>query len=153
MEEGDGSMPYVSVPKDLTRVKTKVALNLTKRQLICFSAAGAVGIPTYLLTRPSLGNDISMLLMIGLMLPFFMAAMYEKDGQPFEKAAYHFIRARFLWPGPRPYGTENIYAALMRQNRLEEEAKRFVSEKEKAKIFERPDAKKRRAFFMGNRKS
>ena len=29
-------MPYVPVPKDLTKVKTKVALNLTARQLICF---------------------------------------------------------------------------------------------------------------------
>ncbi len=30
-------MPFVSVPKDLDKVKTKVALNLTKRQLVCFS--------------------------------------------------------------------------------------------------------------------
>ena len=35
-------MAYVPVPKDLTQVKTKVALNLTKRQLIFFSMA-AVG--------------------------------------------------------------------------------------------------------------
>ena len=28
-------MAYVSVPKDLTKVKNKVAFNLTKRQLIC----------------------------------------------------------------------------------------------------------------------
>ena len=34
-------MPYVPVPKDLTKVKTKVAFNLTKRQLIFFSIAGA----------------------------------------------------------------------------------------------------------------
>ena len=27
-------MPYVPVPKDLTKVKTKLAFNLTKRQLI-----------------------------------------------------------------------------------------------------------------------
>ena len=33
-------MAYVSVPKDLTKVKNKVAFNLTKRQLICI-AAGA----------------------------------------------------------------------------------------------------------------
>lgn len=32
-------MPYVPVPKDLTEVKTKVAFNLTKRQLICFGGA------------------------------------------------------------------------------------------------------------------
>ena len=40
-------MPYVPVPKDLTKVKTKLAFNLTKRQLICFSLAGLVGLPVY----------------------------------------------------------------------------------------------------------
>ena len=34
-------MAYVSVPKDLTKVKNKVAFNLTKRQLICIGI-GAV---------------------------------------------------------------------------------------------------------------
>ena len=29
-------MAYVPVPKDLTKVKTKVMFNLTKRQLVCF---------------------------------------------------------------------------------------------------------------------
>ncbi len=37
-------MPYVPVPKDLTKVKTKLAFNLTKRQLICFSLAALVGV-------------------------------------------------------------------------------------------------------------
>ena len=36
-------MAYVSVPKDLTKVKTKVAFNLTKRQLICFGSGAAIG--------------------------------------------------------------------------------------------------------------
>ena len=64
-------MPFVPVPKDLTKVKTKVAFNLTRRQLVCFGGGALVGIPTYLLTRGSIGNDTSALLMIGLMLPFF----------------------------------------------------------------------------------
>ena len=34
-------MAYVPVPKDLTKVKTKVAFNLTKRQLVCFGGWGA----------------------------------------------------------------------------------------------------------------
>ena len=49
-------MPYVNVPNDLSKVKTKMALNLTKRQLICFGCAAAVGIPSYLLARGSIGN-------------------------------------------------------------------------------------------------
>ena len=35
-------MPYVNVPNDLSKVKTKMALNLTKRQLICFGCGAAV---------------------------------------------------------------------------------------------------------------
>ena len=44
-------MAFVSVPKDLTKVKNKIILNLTKRQLICFGLAAAVGVPFYFLTR------------------------------------------------------------------------------------------------------
>ena len=50
-KEGD-FLPYVPVPKDLTKVKTKVAFNLTKRQLIFFSIAGAVGLPVYFFSHP-----------------------------------------------------------------------------------------------------
>lgn len=57
-------MPFVPVPKDLTRVKTKVAFNLTKRQLVCFGVGGLVGIPAYLFSRASLGNETAALLMI-----------------------------------------------------------------------------------------
>ena len=101
-------MPYVPVPKDLTKVKTKVAFNLTKRQLVFFSIAGAVGLPVYFLTRTVIGNTASVLLMIGLMMPFFFFAMYERDGQPAEKILKNRLRF-MLWPKERPYKTENIY--------------------------------------------
>ena len=105
-------MAYVPVPKDLSKIKTKLAFNLTKRQLICFSAAASVGLPAYLLTRGALGNSAAMLLMIGLMLPFFFFAMYEKDGLPLEKILKNIIRTCFLYPRVRPYKTENFYALL-----------------------------------------
>ena len=76
-------MAYVPVPKDLTKVKTKVALNLTKRQLIFFSLAAVVGIPFYLFMRKPIGSSIAAILMVTIMLPFFFMAMYEKDGLPF----------------------------------------------------------------------
>ena len=44
-------MAYVPVPKDLSKIKTKLAFNLTKRQLVCFSSAAAVGLPAYLFSR------------------------------------------------------------------------------------------------------
>lgn len=103
-------MAYVSVPNDLSKIKTKMALNLTKRQLICFGIAAVVGIPTYLLARSSIGNTGAMFLMIGLMLPCFFFAMYERDGLPFEKVLRNIIRATLLWPQMRPYQTDNFYS-------------------------------------------
>ena len=75
----------VAVPKNLSGIKTKVAMNLTKRQLICFGGAAAVGIPFYLVTKGVLGTQASALIMVALMLPFFFLAMYEKEGLPAEK--------------------------------------------------------------------
>ncbi|HJB27448.1 MAG TPA: PrgI family protein [Candidatus Blautia faecavium] len=105
-------MAYVPVPKDLTKVKTKVALNLTKRQLIFFSLAAVVGVPFYLLTRGVLGSSISAILMVTIMLPFFFMAMYEKDGLPFEKVMGNIIRQKFICPAVRPYQTENFYRTV-----------------------------------------
>lgn len=102
-------MAYVNVPNDLSKIKTKVAFNLTKRQLICFGGAAAVGVPAYLFTRSAIGNTGAMLLMIALMLPCFLIAMYERDGLPFEKVVRNIVRSTFLWPRTRPYRTENLY--------------------------------------------
>ena len=109
-------MAYVNIPNDLSRIKTKVALNLTKRQLFSFAGAAAIGIPTYLFTRSAIGNTAAMLLMIALMLPFFFFAMYERDGLPAEKVARNIINTLFIRPWARPYKTENIYAILTKED-------------------------------------
>ena len=102
-------MAYVSIPKDLTKVKNKVAFNLTKRQLICISVGAAIGIPVYFLTRGVLGNSTAATIMILLMLPAFLFAMYEKDGMHLEEVLLHVIRVRWLRPAIRKYETENAY--------------------------------------------
>lgn len=96
-------MPYVNVPNDLSKIKTKIAFNLTKRQLICFGIGAAIGVPTYLLTRGAIGNTGALFVMLGIMLPAFLMAMYEKDGLPFEKVLRNMINTKFLRPGIRPY--------------------------------------------------
>ena len=113
-------MPYVQVPKDLAKIKTKVAFNLTKRQLICFSIAAATAVPTYFLTNEALGN-------MGAM-PSFLAAMYEKNGLPFEKVVKTVIKSRFLRPKVRPYKTENLYEYAEKQYDLEKEVKSIVED-------------------------
>lgn len=119
-------MPYVQVPKDLTKIKTKVAFNLTKRQLICFSVAAATAVPVYFLTRDSIGNMDAMLLLIVVAMPSFLVAMYEKNGQPFEKVVKTVIKTRIIRPKVRPYRTENLYEYAEKQYDLEKEVKRIA---------------------------
>ena len=78
-------MAYVPIPKDLNRVKTKVAFNLTRRQLIGFSLAGLVGFPVYLFVRNYVPNDVAVIIMIVATLPIFFITMFEKDGLRFEQ--------------------------------------------------------------------
>ena len=99
-------MAYVTIPKDLSRIQSKVLFGLTKRQVICFGAAA--------------------LCMILVMLPFFLFAMYEKNGQPLEVFLGHLIQNKFIRPKVRIYQTNNLYSALVRQFRLEQEVKRIA---------------------------
>ena len=115
-------MAYVSVPKDLTKVKNKVAFNLTKRQIICFGIAAAIGLPFYFLTRGVLGNSNAMTGMVLLMVPAFLFAMYERDGMHLETVLRNIIMAKFLRPGVRCYETENMYEKAV-GNRLNSEKK------------------------------
>ena len=121
-------MPYVQMPKDLTKVKTKVAFNLTKRQIICFGLAAVCAVPPYFLTRETIGNMAAMLLLIVIAMPFFLFAMYEKNGLPFEKIAKAVIKSRFLRPKIRPYKTENVYEYAEKQYDLEKEVKAIINE-------------------------
>ncbi|MBQ2800965.1 MAG: PrgI family protein [Alphaproteobacteria bacterium] len=118
----------VAVPKNLSGIKTKVAMNLTKRQLICFGGAGAVGVPFYLFTKGVLGTQVSALIMVAIMMPFFFLAMYEKDGFLAEKLLYFMIRQKFLTPGIRPYKSENLYRQLEEKERMKKEV-RYLEEK------------------------
>ena len=111
----------VQVPKDLSGIKTKVALNLTKRQIICFSGAAVAGIPLYFLTKGLIGTSAASLLMMGAMLPFFFFAMYEKDGFPAEKILLHIIRQKFLRSGIRVYRSQNLYDRIIEYDKLEKE--------------------------------
>ena len=118
----------VAVPKNLSGIKTKVAMNLTKRQLVCFGSAGAVGIPFYIFTKGVIGTQVSALIMVALMLPFFFLAMYEKDGFPAEKILYFMLRQKILTPGIRPYKSENLYRQLEEKERMKKEV-RYLEEK------------------------
>ena len=75
---------YISVPRDLTKVKSKVVFNLTNRQLICFGSAALIGVPLFFLLRDSGGNSAATLGMMAVMLPMFFPGMYGKNAQPLQ---------------------------------------------------------------------
>lgn len=121
-------MAYVTVPKDLTKVKSKVMFNLTKRQLICFTPAVLIGVPLFFLVRGSVGNSTATLLMILVMLPFFLFAMYERNGMPLEVYLKHMINTKFIKQKERPYQTNNFYSCLHKQRKLEKEVRAIVKQ-------------------------
>lgn len=129
-------MAYVTVPKDLTKVKSRVALNLTKRQLVCFGAAAVVGVPLFFLIKDSVPQTAATFIMVLAMLPFFMFAMYEKHGQPLETILGNIIKVFFLTPKERPYQTENYYSVLKKQQKLNKEVTTIVK-----KSYQRQTAK------------
>ncbi|RHM69832.1 PrgI family protein [Mediterraneibacter gnavus] len=123
---------YIPVPRDLTRVKTKIIFNLTKRQILCFGVGALMGVPVFFLLKRFGNVSFASLIMMMIMLPMFFLGTYEKHGQPLEVIAKHFIETKFIRPKERPYRTDNYYAVLMRQAWAEEEVQRIVfSEKRK----------------------
>ncbi|MBE5837988.1 PrgI family protein [Butyrivibrio sp.] len=117
---------YISVPRDLTKVKSKVFFGLTKRQLICFSVAALIGVPSFFLIKTIAQVNVAVMGMMVIMMPFFFFAMYEKNGQPLEVILGHFIQQVFIRPKKRPYKTDNYYAALERQAAAEREVEEIV---------------------------
>ncbi len=122
-------MAYVPVPKDLTKIKTKVIFNLTKRQLICFGSGALIGVPLFFLLRDPFGGSTAAIVMIVAMLPCFLFGLYERNGRPLEKVLRDVIGTLFLRPKVRPYQTDNLYAALMRQAQINKEVRHVVQKK------------------------
>ena len=126
-------MAYVPVPKDLTRVKSKFLFNLTKRQGVCCGLGAVAGLPVFFLTKEAIGVSMAAALMIVIMLPFFLFAMFERNGQPLEVLLKHYIQARFVRPRTRVFETENFYATLEQNTRNRREVRKILHGKEKGK--------------------
>ena len=122
---------YIPVPRDLSKVKSKILFNLTKRQLICFSIGALVGFPVFFLIKMTGNISMASLGMIFVMLPFFFLAMYEKHGEPLEVILKHVIETKLLRPKIRIYETNNYYDVLLRQHQLKKEVDSIVSKKKR----------------------
>ena len=114
-------MAYVPVPKDLANIKSKFLFGLTKRQVICFGSGALIGVPLFFWLKPHIGTSTAALIMVFVLLPFMLLAMFERNGQPLEKVARNMANVMFLRPKRRAYRTNNFYDCLEKQNRLDKE--------------------------------
>ena len=112
--------------------------NLTKRQLICFSVAALLGVPSFFLIKQIASTSTAAIGMMVIMMPFFFLAMYEKNGQHLEVILGHLIEANFVRPKERPYKTDNKYAALKRYAEADQEIMEIIMYSEAM----RPEKKK-----------
>ena len=136
------------IPKDLSQIESKVFLNLTKRQILCFTPAVLLGVPLFFATRKVLSNSAAALVMILVMMPFFFLAMYRHNEEPMEVYLKHLIQTKYIRPANRPYMTENVYTYIQEELEREKEVKKIVAEAKKDKkgrireFFKLPTAKK-----------
>ena len=90
-----------------------------------------MGLPLFFLFKDSAGTSLAAMVMIVVMLPCFLVAMYEKHGQPLEVVVKNIIRTKFIAPKERPYRTDNFYSVLERQRKLEKEVSAIVKRTDK----------------------
>ena len=138
---------YVPVPRDLSRVKTKIFLNLTKRQIVCFGAAALLGVPSFFLLKAHTSVTVAVMAMVIIMLPMFFLALYEKNGYPAEIVLKHFIVSRFVRSKIRPYRTDNYYEAMLRKEKAEKEVERIVRESNRRKKNKRDYKRQKRTVL------
>lgn len=91
-------MSFVQIPKDIDKIKTKVAFGLTLRQLIGFLVAGVLGIPAYLLVRKFAAMDVAVLALIIADIPVFFVTFYERDGMTCEEYCKYIYLHKFYQP-------------------------------------------------------
>lgn len=111
--------------------ESKFLFNLTKRQVVCFGLGALIGVPAFFLAKDALGVSPSVLLMMLLMLPFFLLAMFERHGQPLEVLIRHFIQARFVRPRIRVWQNDNFYKTIDRSIRNQQEVQKILRGKQR----------------------
>jgi len=102
----------VDINRNIDDVEEKVIGGFTKRQVILFPIGAALGIGVYFLTKTVLPNDIAMILMIIVAMPFFLFASYKRDGQHLEEFIADIVKFKFKEPKVYTYETNNIYGYL-----------------------------------------
>lgn len=107
-------MGQVFIPKDLTKVDRRTALNLTKRQICLIFPGTAAGIGVYFLANKALGAN-ALYLTVAIIMPFLMAALYKnRENEKLEDIVLRYLKFR-LSHKTRTFKQDNVYMWIMRK--------------------------------------
>ncbi len=121
-------MPYVTVLKDLSKIEKKYILGLTKRQIKFYTPALVLGGGFFIFIAMMFRENIQigMYGMILIMAPFFFICNYERNGVYFEKLVKNYIETHYKRNTDRPYQTDNLYQACLREDALKQEVEKIM---------------------------
>lgn len=129
-------MAYVPIPTDLKSVKTKVAFNLTARQLLYFSIALFIGAPIFWLSNRYFDNStVALLISMIVAAPLVFFGMFEKDGLTGEKYIRQVLNVKYKKPLRRYYKNTNYYVFLQKVIHKENEIDKSYKQNKKERFF------------------
>lgn len=120
---------YVKIPKDLSLIKQKFILGLTKRQAICFGIGGVVGFPSFYIFNNILGLGLQVgCFALGITAaPAVFCGLFKKNGLFLEQTVKLMIDF-FKKPKLRTYQSENTYEIISRQLEYEKLEKLLMND-------------------------
>lgn len=93
----------VPIPKELKKIQSKLFFGLTKRQLIGFGSAIALGALVFFAFKGITNTDIAMFAMFFASAPIFFGTIYTKDNLPTEKWLKLLIEYKYINPQKRRF--------------------------------------------------
>lgn len=97
------SAAFVSIPKDLEKIKNKLVFGLTKRQLLGLAPAFFLGLPIFFAVNSVLPQEVAMIALLVVSAPPLFLAIYERDGMPAEEWLKNYLKYTFLSTAKRRY--------------------------------------------------
>ena len=98
-------MAYVTIPKDLSPDTEQGLVRADQTTSDLFRSGGAGRRAAFLFGKGEPGNHRGSAVHHPGDVPFFLFAMYEKNGQPLEVFLGHLIQNKFIRPKVRIYQT------------------------------------------------
>ena len=105
------------IPKEIKDFKEKLVFGLTARQLVATIITLIVCVPTYIVGRPYLGDDLASWICIIVAFPTVAIGFYKKNGMNFEQYMVAMFKFNFVVPTTRKYKIENFFEQIEKEDK------------------------------------